>query len=486
VENNQESQEVDMVEGNNGDDGNNDEKGGEENNGGSHAMDTDPKKKETKDASTNNLNGGSNGNNGGDGMQEQIERLDALQIGSLNLNITPAGSPPIDPNLNSFDSSPFYLHSEQNLPHNDKISIDFHTDLDQEGSAWGLSPCRFLGGAVQALAVSGSSAPVGACQAGTQRTEKCRSGPSVPGTEAMHAGGRTGCEGQCMQASRSELATDAWAKHMREGAASGLPLHASDAAVGPVIPAVGLSAVAEEDSHVSSSCGEVQKIRQCMADHCVPTAAHHHTMIGNDWQSVTASEGSSVAGSDALCDSGLVSNILGSDDVIFDEHYAVPNLFNQGLNAESLFASGSAKGSKDGIVDEVRLVETSKHDVGGRVSLGMASSPRTAGNVLLTNSVTTNNSVSLSLIETDTPSHYPSLEEVIAFGGIQKPTAGVRSSTRLGSQPNADMPIMEKAMKQALIKDGALNSGQFSVPKYSIINISDSEIAKRADRLGCL
>jgi hypothetical protein len=51
-------------------------------------------------------------------------------------------------------------------------------------------------------------------------------------------------------------------------------------------------------------------------------------MIGNDWQSVTASEGSSVAGSDALCDSGLVSNILGSDDVIFDEHYAVPNLFN--------------------------------------------------------------------------------------------------------------------------------------------------------------
>jgi hypothetical protein len=92
----------------------------------------------------------------------------------------------------------------------------------------------------------------------------------------------------------------------------------------------------------------------------------------------------------------------------------------------------------------------------------------------------------LSLIETNDQAQYPSLEEVIAFGGIQKPTAGVRSSTRLGSQPNADMPIMEKAMKQALIKDGALNSGQFSVPKYSIINISDSEIAKRADRLGCL
>jgi hypothetical protein len=44
------------------------------------------------------------------------------------------------------------------------------------------------------------------------------------------------------------------------------------------------------------------------------------------------------------------------------------------------------------------------------------------------------------------------------------------------------MPQLEKAMKNA--RDDSFSSGQFSVPKYSIANIPDSEIAKRADRLG--
>jgi hypothetical protein len=88
-----------------------------------------------------------------------------------------------------------------------------------------------------------------------------------------------------------------------------------------------------------------------------------------------------------------------------------------------------------------------------------------------------------SLIENDSVSHCPTIEEVIAFGGILKPTTGVRSSTRLGGQPNADMPQMEKAMMKALLRDENVTSGKLAVPIHSIINIPDAEIVKRADKL---
>jgi hypothetical protein len=93
-------------------------------------------------------------------------------------------------------------------------------------------------------------------------------------------------------------------------------------------------------------------------------------------------------------------------------------------------------------------------------------------------------SVSLSEIESERVSHLPSTEEVIAFGGIPKPSNGLRSSSRLGSQPNADMPQLERAMKNAQLRDESFNTGQFAIPIYSIVNIPDSEISKRADCLG--
>jgi hypothetical protein len=41
----------------------------------------------------------------------------------------------------------------------------------------------------------------------------------------------------------------------------------------------------------------------------------------------------------------------------------------------------------------------------------------------------------------------PSVEEVIAFGGIPRPTATeVRISERIGAQPDADSTQMERAM----------------------------------------
>jgi hypothetical protein len=90
----------------------------------------------------------------------------------------------------------------------------------------------------------------------------------------------------------------------------------------------------------------------------------------------------------------------------------------------------------------------------------------------------------IAVVENDYVSFCPSIEEVIAFGGVPKPNMDVRSSSRLGGQPNADMPQMEKAMKMAQMRDDFSTSGKLNIPIHSIINIPDSEIARRADRLG--
>jgi hypothetical protein len=119
-------------------------------------------------------------------------------------------------------------------------------------------------------------------------------------------------------------------------------------------------------------------------------------------------------------------------------------------------------------------------------TMGVASSSRTNGKVFdaLSDSPQPNNPCPLLIIESDNMSRYPSTEEVIAFGGIPKPTLGVRSSTWLGGQPNADMSQMERAMKNAQLRAESFSPGQFMKTTYSIVNIPDSEISKRADCLG--
>jgi hypothetical protein len=77
----------------------------------------------------------------------------------------------------------------------------------------------------------------------------------------------------------------------------------------------------------------------------------------------------------------------------------------------------------------------------------------------------------------------PSVEEVIAFGGIPRPTATeVRISERIGAQSDADLTQMERAMKKTQMRN-SINSGNH-VPKFSIISIPDSEIEKRAKCMG--
>ncbi|KAM0901965.1 hypothetical protein ACQ4PT_019530 [Festuca glaucescens] len=83
------SQEVNMAEANNGNDGNDDANNGEESHGGGNAMDMDPKGVDGGNTSNNNDKEGTYENNGVEGMQVQSNYVDAIQIGTMNVQLTP-------------------------------------------------------------------------------------------------------------------------------------------------------------------------------------------------------------------------------------------------------------------------------------------------------------------------------------------------------------------------------------------------------------
>jgi hypothetical protein len=127
--------------------------------------------------------------------------------------------------------------------------------------------------------------------------------------------------------------------------------------------------------------------------------------------------------------------------------------------------------------------------MGLKEPMGVASYSESFGkpsDTSVSSSVKVKAGVSLSFIDQsfDYMTVRPTTEEVIAFGGIPKASTGVRSSNRLGGQPNVDLPQMEKAMKNAQLRDASFCAGKPLAPKYSIVNIPDSEIIHRADRLG--
>ena len=59
----------------------------------------------------------------------------------------------------------------------------------------------------------------------------------------------------------------------------------------------------------------------------------------------------------------------------------------------------------------------------------------------------------------------------------------MRSSARLKAQPNADMPLLERAVELAYKRNLDIPKGTPNL-KLSILSFSDSEIRNRADRLG--
>jgi hypothetical protein len=62
-------------------------------NGGGHDMDMENKGNNMDATSNNNEQDASHMNNGVDGMQEQLCNLDAIQIGTMHVKLTPTGIP---------------------------------------------------------------------------------------------------------------------------------------------------------------------------------------------------------------------------------------------------------------------------------------------------------------------------------------------------------------------------------------------------------
>jgi hypothetical protein len=91
VEANQGSKEVNMAEVNNGNGGNDDASNGEDQ-GGGNAMDMDPKGRDEGHTANNNGQEGTFENNGVEGMQVQSSRVDAIQIGTLHIQLTSTSS----------------------------------------------------------------------------------------------------------------------------------------------------------------------------------------------------------------------------------------------------------------------------------------------------------------------------------------------------------------------------------------------------------
>jgi hypothetical protein len=361
-------------------------------------------------------------------MQEQIELFEAIQIGSMSLKLTPSGSSSFDPNL-STNYPPFSsLCHVDNLFENDKYFTDFHTDLIHRGYVLGSSPVRPRDACMQVVTMRDSSHSASALHNVSERREQRNSNQTLLGTPGKVAGGGSACSVQREQHGDNKPASTACVNRAGEGSGSGLPLHAPCASVGRARTDDGSSVVAAVVPSVPSLDFSPQKIRQGktggpgMRAHAT---ANHEAMIANDLQSLLTRGGSSVAGSAAANGMGQNSKKIISANVNLVELSTTTfdsiQVFNDGNTCDL----GLARKFKNGIMDSSMMNGTKEQGVSLQGSMGITSSPRTKGKVFGATSVSSkipSTSCSLSLIENDTVFHYHSTEEVIAFGGIPKPT----------------------------------------------------------------
>ncbi|KAM0913834.1 hypothetical protein ACQ4PT_011907 [Festuca glaucescens] len=340
VEISQGSQEVNMVDANNGNDGNDDAHHGEGKNGGGHAMDMDHKGNDADATSNNNEQDVSNVNNGVDGMQEQLHNIDAIQIGTMHVKLTPTGTPSYESNLSKNELFYKSLSHVENQPLKNKFCTDFGAD------SW---PSKSTSG----------SPPVGA------RAECLQ---AASGQQRLHAASRQ----QRLHAASVPVSNVSLSAAASRDACSVLGEQRVSSADGGDHPVTatcgrgdreeveeGFSVVREEPLAACASIAP-QKIQQSAVGGPGLGAAasnNHLPMIGND-------------------DSGLAVDVslVGSAVHVFpmaNGSVLKPNLVS------------SLEQTKGGITDEV-LVTTREGlaNIGLQDSMGIASSPRTNGKTL--------------------------------------------------------------------------------------------------------
>ncbi|KAM0889802.1 hypothetical protein ACQ4PT_027478 [Festuca glaucescens] len=137
VEIDDQSQEVNMVDANNGFDGHDGANQGGGKDGGGHDMDMDNKGNDTDAASKDNEQDVSSMHNGVDGMQEQCGKLDAVQIGTMQVKLVSPGNISDAKNLNKKEHVYTPISHVEFAALDDKIGSDYHADLLSSGSALG-------------------------------------------------------------------------------------------------------------------------------------------------------------------------------------------------------------------------------------------------------------------------------------------------------------------------------------------------------------
>ncbi|KAM0905253.1 hypothetical protein ACQ4PT_017525 [Festuca glaucescens] len=134
------SQEVNMMDATNGNDGNDDAHDGEGKDSGGHTMDMETKGNDLDGPSNTDEQEESNMNNDVDGMQEQLCSLEAIQIGTMRVTLSPSGSPSCAKNLNKKELNFKPLSYVDFLTLNDEPGTLSGADLRPRGSALGSSP----------------------------------------------------------------------------------------------------------------------------------------------------------------------------------------------------------------------------------------------------------------------------------------------------------------------------------------------------------
>ncbi|KAM0853722.1 hypothetical protein ACQ4PT_050886 [Festuca glaucescens] len=246
------SQEVDMAEVNNDDGGNDDAHNGEHNKEGGNAMDMDPKGLDEGDASNKDKQDGEVNINGIQGMQLHAHHLDEIKIGSINVQLSPKGTPLSVQNLGKKEQFIMPLSHVQNLMQNDNFSTDYHADLVPRESASGLPQVTSSGaqqlqqlGTLQADSCNGSSGQQGQLTGNNGSSQRACDTFKRAAKSAVRAGSgvaaRDAVAVEAMTCSAQKI-TGPWAscEHMHaqrttDGAA-GLPLVDTRLPLSPSVP----------------------------------------------------------------------------------------------------------------------------------------------------------------------------------------------------------------------------------------------------------
>jgi hypothetical protein len=416
-------------------------------------MDMDPKGPNEENIANNGGQDGAMINNGIQGMQ-LAQPWQEIEIGSIKIPLTPTGTPSpvqfLDQNL----LSPNSLSHVKILMLNDKTGGDSNADcapgrstsglpqVDSSASGWKQQSCRQQGQRASDSVLSPDSNGVSS----RERRVGQLVGESADDTRigAVHLETTAGsaaaaAAGVCVQT--PALSTQ---KICMQVGASGLtPMSARQAKLQFGAEEMGLpgSSAPKIPTLNADSASWPQKILPTVA----VDASFHSDAGANHW----CNDGQSLGYDDAGMERSSVSatgvalgmeqtsnlhfNLFNSAD--YDNFViAGGNIFDTGnihhpTMPSTLFVAKENEGKESMLQngdEKQRMVD--------RNSVGIASPQRFVGNVSSPlQSVPNASSFSLKLMECSTENvPAPTMEEVIACGGIPKPKSGVRSSTRLG------------------------------------------------------